>query len=45
MIRASFSFMKENLLVSGVGFPNDVTESANGLVEFKSEGSVGVYLE
>ncbi|XP_022307206.2 secretin receptor-like isoform X2 [Crassostrea virginica] len=39
MIRASFSFMKENLLVSGVGFPNDVTESANGLVEFKSEGS------
>lgn len=39
MIRASFSFMKENLLVSGVGFPIDVTESSNGLVEFKSEGS------
>ncbi|XP_048754216.1 parathyroid hormone 2 receptor-like isoform X2 [Ostrea edulis] len=39
MIRASFSFLKENLLVSGVGFHNDVIQSSNGLVEFKSEGS------
>ncbi|XP_062604012.1 parathyroid hormone/parathyroid hormone-related peptide receptor-like isoform X1 [Saccostrea cucullata] len=39
MIRAAFSFMKENLLVSGVGFSGDVIETANGHVEFKSEGT------
>lgn len=37
--------MKENLLVSGVGFPIDVKESSNGLVEFKSEGSVSSLLD
>lgn len=45
MIRVLFLFMKENLLVSGVGFLIDVIELFNGLVEFKSEGFVSFFFD
>ncbi|CAC5389829.1 PTHR1 [Mytilus coruscus] len=38
ILRASISFMKENLLVNGTGFPSDIRE-INGNLEFITEGT------
>ncbi|XP_076461572.1 secretin receptor-like isoform X2 [Babylonia areolata] len=39
ILRASISFMKENLLVEGLGFPSDVIETPDGGVAFKENVS------
>ncbi|XP_055886686.1 secretin receptor-like isoform X3 [Biomphalaria glabrata] len=39
ILRASFSFMKENLLVEGLGFPDDIIQDSNGVNIFKNESS------
>ncbi|CAG5128593.1 unnamed protein product, partial [Candidula unifasciata] len=39
ILRASFSFMKENILVEGVGFPSDVITDGDAPVVFKNESS------
>ncbi|XP_059159158.1 secretin receptor-like, partial [Physella acuta] len=39
ILRASISFMKENLLVKGLGFPGDVTRDKNNFLIFKNEST------
>ncbi|XP_069110562.1 secretin receptor-like isoform X1 [Argopecten irradians] len=39
MLRAAISFMKENMLVEGVGFHGDVTTSPTGAIQFIPEGT------
>ncbi|BFY97630.1 hypothetical protein BsWGS_00669 [Bradybaena similaris] len=39
ILRASFSFMKENILVEGVGFASDVITDGDAPVVFKNESS------
>ncbi|KAJ8313629.1 hypothetical protein KUTeg_008190 [Tegillarca granosa] len=38
MLRAAISFLKENLLVRGVGFPSDVRFTEDDRIEFINEG-------
>ncbi|XP_021371089.1 secretin receptor-like isoform X2 [Mizuhopecten yessoensis] len=39
MLRAAISFMKENMLVEGVGFRADVTTTHTGAIQFIPEGT------
>ncbi|XP_033762369.1 secretin receptor-like isoform X2 [Pecten maximus] len=39
MLRAAISFMKENMLVEGVGFRADVTTTPTGAIQFIPEGT------
>ena len=45
ILRASLAFLRENLMVDGLGLPIDVTVGPNGTVTFNPEGTVSGHLQ